>query len=328
MPSDFIKKIFKLNDKASFEKLAIKLFLYQSANNPIYKKYISSIGVNPEKISSLNNIPFLPIRFFKTNKVLCSGLKTSKVFRSSGTTSSIRSSNYITDLSLYEKSILTSFKNIYGNPDYYRILALMPSDVENKDSSLSYMLNFLIKESRNNESGFYNDKTEKLSELLTRKDNKKTIIFGLSYALLDFTFGKSFSLKNTIIIETGGMKGRRKELLRKELHIELCKSFGVEKIHSEYGMSELLSQSWSTGAGIFQSPSWKKIFIRDPYDPFSWQAPYQSGGINIIDLANVHSCAFIETEDIGISHMNDSFEILGRLDNSEIRGCNLMENGH
>lgn len=324
MVQEFRKNIFAVKDPDSFEKLAVELFMYQSEYNPIYKKYILSLKINPEKIHKLSNIPFLPVVFFKTARVLCSGLHETKVFRSSGTTGSTRSSNYIPDLSLYEKSILLSFINFYGEPENYRILAVMPSAIDKDDSSLAHMLNVLIKKSNHPDSGFYLNNTGKLFELLNKPAEKKTILFGLSYALLNFASGKSFRLKNTIVVETGGMKGRRKELLRKELHSELNKAYGITKIHSEYGMSELFSQSWSNGDGIFNSPPWKKIFIRDPYDPFSRQKHGQSGGINIIDLANIHSCAFIETKDIGVLYPDDSFEVLGRLDNSDLRGCNLM----
>ncbi|MFC2118570.1 acyl transferase [Bacteroidota bacterium] len=320
------EKIFTLDNAISFEKLALDLFLYQSANNPVYKKFISSIGCRPDYVKKLKDIPFLPIEFFKSHKILCSGHKHIKKFYSSRTTGNIPSINYVTDLNLYEESILKSFMLFYGHPEKYCIMALMPSPKENPDSSLIHMVKFLIDKSKHPQSGFYLNNEEKLADLIekTKGKKQKTIIIGLSYALLDFIDLFRINSENVIIIETGGMKGQRKEMVKTELHLELSKGFGITNIHSEYSMSELFSQSWSKGSGFFYSPPWKKIIIRDPYDPFYYPGINKSGGINIIDLANIYSCAFIETRDLGKVYKNGSFEVLGRFDNSDIRGCNLL----
>lgn len=324
MIPEFREKIFTIKDATTFNKLALDLFYYQADNNPVYKKFINSSGINIKDIRNISNIPFLPVDFFKTHKVLCEKHDVIHHFHSSGTSSDTVSVNYISDLDLYVKSFIKSFEIFYGNPAKYMFLALMPSFTEKKNSSLAYMVNKFIEISSYSESGFYLNNTNNLVDILKKEANINTILFGLSFALLDLTDNFNMDIKSTIVIETGGMKGKRREILRKELHSELCKKLGVSVIHSEYGMSELFSQAWSNGHGIFKSPPWMKILIRDPYDPYSYQKTGQSGGINIIDLANINTCAFIATKDIGVSKEDDTFEILGRFDNSDLRGCNLM----
>jgi len=281
---------------------------------------------NPININDINKIPFLPISFFKTKKIL-SVDKFEKVFYSSGTTTKSRSKHFISDLKLYQESFINNFRLNYGDINQYTIIALLPNYYENKDSSLIYMVERLIKLTKSNESGFYLDDYSKLSKKLIEleiKNNRKTILIGVPYALLDLIDFNQFQLNNTIIMETGGMKGKRKEMVRKELHEKLKLGFGVKKIHSEYGMTELLSQAYSKGDGVFKTPSWMKVFIRDINDAQNLDFNKKSGAINIIDLANYNSCSFIATDDMGKLVNDDEFEVIGRIDNSDVRGCNLL----
>tara|TARA_B100000482_G_scaffold137530_1_gene100754 strand:+ start:395 stop:1255 length:861 start_codon:yes stop_codon:yes gene_type:complete len=281
---------------------------------------------NPININEINKIPFLPISFFKTKKIL-SVDKFEKVFYSSGTTTKSRSKHFISDLKLYQESFINNFRLNYGDINQYTIIALLPNYYENKDSSLIYMVERLIKLTKSNESGFYLDDYSKLSKKLIEleiKNNRKTILIGVPYALLDLIDFNQFQLNNTIIMETGGMKGKRKEMVRKELHEKLKLGFGVKKIHSEYGMTELLSQAYSKGDGVFKTPSWMKVFIRDINDAQNLDFNKKSGAINIIDLANYNSCSFIATDDMGKLVNDDEFEVIGRIDNSDVRGCNLL----
>ena len=318
--------IFNINSDKEFNEIALQIFHYQAKNNVVYKEYLNYLNTDVNKIESIDRIPFMPIEFFKTHKIITDNLETTKIFKSSGTGFSGRSSHYVSDIKLYEQSFNEGFKYFYGNIKDYCILGLLPSYVENGDSSLIYMVESLIKQSENTESGLYLNNYNELIKVATRLEsqNKKYIILGVSYALLDIAESNSLNLKNAIIMETGGMKGRRKELPKEELHKILIDSFGVKAIHSEYGMTELLSQAYSFGNGIFKTPSWMKIFVRDIYDPFTYMEKGKSGGINIIDLANINSCCFIETKDLGRVHPDNSFSILGRFDNSDIRGCNLL----
>jgi hypothetical protein len=274
----------------------------------------------------LKEIPFLPIQFFKSHKVLSSQKPIERTFSSSGTTGSITSKHYITDISFYEKSFRKGFEQFYGNIEDYVILALLPSYLEREGSSLIYMVDALIKQSNHKESGFYLNNLSELNETLLKLESqgKQTLLIGVSFALLDFIETYSFKLKYTLVMETGGMKGRRKELVRSELHSILKQGFGVENIHSEYGMTELLSQAYSRGDGIFECPNWMKVFVRDPEDALTILDPKKTGGINVIDLANVNSCSFIATQDLGKINQDGTFEIVGRFDHSDIRGCNLM----
>ena len=281
---------------------------------------------DPTDVNEINKIPFLPISFFKTKKILSTD-NFEKVFYSSGTTTNSRSKHFISSLKLYQKSFINNFKLNYSDITQYTILALLPNYYDNKDSSLIYMIEKLIKLSKSKESGFFLDDYINLSKKLIELDAKKerkTILIGVPYALLDMINFNQFQLNNTIIMETGGMKGRRKEMVRTELHEKLKRGFGVSKIHSEYGMTELLSQAYSKGDGIFKTPSWMKVIIRDINDAQNLDFNKKSGAINIIDLANYNSCSFIATDDMGKYINNDEFELIGRVDNSDIRGCNLL----
>lgn len=321
----FSKKLHLFNNK-NFDNYALEVFRYQAVNNEVYNNYLSLLHVEHNSIKKIEQIPFLPIQFFKTHKVLSLKNKIQQIFLSSSTTGMIQSKHYITDIQLYEESYLEGFRYFYGNIKEYIILALLPNYLERKGSSLVYMVDDLIKKTNSNESRFYLDNLKDLSVKLTDLDrkNKKILLIGVSYALLDLIELKDFNLKNTIIMETGGMKGRRKEMVKEELHQLLCKGFGVGKIHSEYGMTELLSQAYSKGDGIFKTPPWMRVLTRDTEDALTILPQNRTGGINIIDLANINSCSFIATQDLGKTFADGTFEILGRFDNSDIRGCNLM----
>ena len=319
-------KIFSIQSSGDFETLAFEVFQYQANNNKTYSKYINQLGIIPGSINRLDQIPFLPIEFFKTHKIITGKDISGKIFTSSGTTGSGTSKHYVTDISFYGESFTRTFQYFYGNPEQYCILALLPSYLEREGSSLIYMMDHLIKKSNNTESGFYLDKLNTLAEkiILLHKQNQKILLFGVSFALLNIAEKYKPDLSGQIVMETGGMKGRREEITREELHKVLNKAFNTKVIHSEYGMTELLSQAYSGGDGIFHAPPWMKIQIRDSYDPLSYVKKGQSGGINVIDLANYNSCSFIETQDLGRLLPNGGFEVLGRFDSSEMRGCNLM----
>ncbi len=319
------KRIYEISNNNEFENLALEIFEYQFKNNEIYRSFCSLLNRKPRRINSLEQIPFLPIEFFKTKKILSDKRIPQITFSSSGTTGSSTSKHHVTDLRLYEKSFMNAFRKFYGEPSDYIFLALLPSYLERKGSSLIYMADHLIKSSKQHESGFYLDDLDSLSEKLISLDSngKKVFLIGVSFALLNLVEKKQFNLQNTIIMETGGMKGRRKEMIREELHAHLKKGFGVDHIHSEYGMTELLSQAYSTGMGIFDCPPWMQVIIRDPEDALSLLPEGKTGGLNIIDLANINSCSFIATQDLG-RIKNEGIEILGRFDNSDVRGCNLL----
>ena len=318
--------IFDINSEAAFTKKALELFKFQFEENPVYRSFCDLLYKHPSDVQKLEDIPFLPIEFFKTHKVVSSTKEIQHTFTSSGTTGSEVSQHHVADLNLYRTSFQKGFSHVYGNIEDYTVLALLPSYLEREGSSLVYMVEDMIQESKHPKSGFYlNDLGALKQTLLELEENgQKTILIGVSYALLDLVEFYQFDLKHTIIMETGGIKGRRKELIKSELHAILKKGFGLKKIHSEYGMTELLSQAYSKGEGLFSTPPWMKVFIRDPEDALSILPADKSGGINIIDLANVHSCAFIATQDLGKIHENGTFEVLGRFDQSDIRGCNLM----
>jgi phenylacetate-coenzyme A ligase PaaK-like adenylate-forming protein len=318
--------IFTISSQKQFEKIALKVFRYQHENNIVYKGFCDFLKVEKGNVKSLEQIPFLPIQFFKSHEVVSDNNPIQETFTSSGTTGMITSKHLITDVSLYEESYRNAFSEFYGNIEDYAVLALLPSYLERKGSSLIYMVEDLIKLSNNPDSGFYLNDYKALIKMLIELDNsgQNVLLIGVTYALLDLIEQQQFQLKNTIIMETGGMKGRRKEIIREELHEILCKGFGVSSIHSEYGMTELLSQAYSLGNGIFECPNWMNILIRDTEDALSYVAPGKTGGINVIDLANINSCSFIATQDLGKKYPNNSFEVLGRFDNSDIRGCNLM----
>lgn len=318
--------IFSISNKKQFEKIALKVFRFQYDNNVVYREFCQYLNVEKQDVKSLQQIPFLPIQFFKSHDVLSSEEKIQETFTSSGTTGMTTSRHLITDVTLYEESYRKAFSEFYGNIENYAVLALLPSYLDREGSSLIYMVDDLIKLSNHPESGFYLNNYDELIQKLLELDNagENIILIGVTYALLDLIEKQNFQLKNVIIMETGGMKGRRKEMIREELHDLLCKGYGVDAIHSEYGMTELLSQAYSLGHGVFECPNWMQILIRDTEDALSYIENGKTGGINVIDLANINSCSFIATQDLGKKKPNNSFEVLGRFDNSDIRGCNLM----
>ena len=325
--------IFTISSQKQFEKIALKVFRFQYENNLVYQEFCDFLNTDVQKVKSLEQIPFLPIQFFKSHDVVSSTDAIQDVFASSGTTGMITSKHLVTDTSLYEQSYRTAFSQFYGNIEDYVVLALLPSYLERSGSSLIYMVKDLIELSNNEDSGFYLNNYDELIAKLVSLDNagKNVILIGVTYALLNLVEKQKFQLKNTIIMETGGMKGKRKEMIREELHEILCDGFGVSSIHSEYGMTELLSQAYSLGNGIFECPSWMQILIRDTEDALKYVENGKTGGINVIDLANINSCSFIATQDLGKKYSHQpagrqagSFEVLGRFDNSDIRGCNLM----
>ena len=319
-------RIFNIQNKQEFKALSLAVFKHQFKNNKVYRSFCDLLFVHPSSISTIEEIPFLPIQFFKSRKVLSSLDEIQETFKSSGTTGSSTSKHLVTNINLYKESYLKGFAHFYGNIEEYTVLALLPNYLERQGSSLVFMVADLIEKSKKVESGFYLDNIQELANKLLElnRNGQKTLLIGVSFALLDLIEMQQFNLKNTIIMETGGMKGRRKELVREELHTILQNGFGVTEIHSEYGMTELLSQGYSKGNGVFETPPWMKILTRDTEDALSINASGKNGGINVIDLANYNSCSFIATQDLGKVYENETFEIIGRFDNSDIRGCNLM----
>ena len=318
--------IFAISSQKQFEKIALKVFRYQYENNIVYREFCELLNTDSHKVKSLEQIPFLPIQFFKSHNVVSNTNAIEETFTSSGTTGTITSKHLVTDASIYEESYRKGFSQFYGNIENYVVLALLPSYLEREGSSLIYMVEDLIRLSNHSESGFYLHNHDELIKKLIELDQagQNVILIGVTYALLDLIEKQQFQLQNTIIMETGGMKGKRKEMIREELHQQLCEGFGVSVIHSEYGMTELLSQAYSLGEGVFECPSWIQILIRDTEDALTYIPQGKTGGINVIDLANINSCSFIATQDLGKKNPNNSFEVLGRFDSSDIRGCNLM----
>jgi len=318
-------KIFTISSPEEFNTLALEVFQFQYKNVKVYREFCDLLKTSPTSINQAKDIPFLPISFFKSHQIIAEHTISEKVFTSSGTTGNTTSKHLVANLSLYEESFTKAFKHFFGTIEEITILALLPSYLEQGSSSLVYMVDELIKQSNSPHSGFYLHNTSDLIAKLEflEQTNQKTILLGVSYALLDLIEEKQFQLKNTFIMETGGMKGRRKEMIKEELHALLKKGFGVNEIYSEYGMTELLSQGYSKGNGIFSCPPWMKIFTRDTEDAQTYISG-KTGGINVIDLANLYSCSFIATQDLGKNYKDGSFEILGRFDDSDIRGCNLM----
>lgn len=308
----------------SFEKRALRLFQIQSQKCDVYGKYLDLINVDSSQVFQIEQIPFLPIQFFKNQKILSTNSEAQIIFSSSGTSGKSTSKHYVSDVSIYEQSFLSAFKQFYGSVEDYRVIALLPSYLEREGSSLVYMCDQLIKKSKHPQSGFYLNNLDQLKEILQNNTDKKTLLIGVSYALIDLVEKGAIKLQNTIVMETGGMKGKRKEMIREELHQILKDGFGLDKIHSEYGMTELLSQAYSKGDGIFESPDWMRVVARSTDDPLSVLGDNISGGLNIIDLANINSCAFIATQDLGKTLGNNQFEVLGRFDHSDVRGCNLL----
>jgi hypothetical protein len=345
MSCEWHDKIFSVGQHG-FAQLALAIFQFQYTNNPVYRSYVNAIGVKPGKVDKIEKIPFLPISFFKTDQIKTGEFNEQIIFESSGTTQTVPGRHYIKDLSIYTDSLTGGFETRYGSPGEWCILGLLPSYLERNNSSLVYMVDSLIKQSGHGQSGFYLYDHEKLKRtLLSLEGSKqKTLLIGVTYALLDFAEQFPMKLEYTTIMETGGMKGRKKELTRMEVHEQLQKAFNKNDIHSEYGMTELLSQAYSQKEGRFHCPSWMKVMIRDEEDPlsvlvqrFETVAQMSSefrvqsnkpegmpGAINVIDLANVYSCSFIATDDVGRLYADDSFEVLGRMDSSDLRGCSLL----
>lgn len=317
-------KIFTLED-TGFESFALALFQFQSRQNPVYRAYIDLLAIDPLAVTSASQIPFLPIDFFKTHKVMCTTFEPELVFESSGTTQTTPGRHYVKDASLYRESMKRTFRHYFGRPCDWCILGLLPSYLERQNSSLVYMVSELIRMSDHPDSGFYLNDHERLHDTLTRlqSSDRKILLVGVTFALLDFAEKYPSRLTNTVVIETGGMKGRRNELPREQVHSILKAAWNLEAIHSEYGMTELLSQAYSVRDGIFRCPPWMKVFVREEDDPFI-VCKQGRGLINVIDLANIYSCAFIATDDVGRVYSDESFEVLGRRDNSDLRGCSLL----
>jgi hypothetical protein len=326
LSSHITERIFSVKNEQEFNELALEIFRYQYHNNKVYREFIGYLDIPVRDIVRYVDIPCLPIEFFKHHKVVSGEKETELHFKSSGTTGIQPSTHYLQDAGLYHKSFLNGFRYFYGKPDDYVILGLLPSYLERQHSSLVYMVSHLIESSQNLLSGFFPDDYHRLDNILEKacRCGKKIMLLGVSYALLDFCESFPQRLHGHIVMETGGMKGRRNEMTREELHRILTEGFGVENIHSEYGMTELLSQGYSKGNGIFKAPPWMKVMARDCEDPFQNITQGRTGGINIIDLANVYSCSFLATQDLGKVNDDGGFEVLGRFDASDVRGCNLM----
>ncbi len=325
-------KVFSINP-GEFEALSLEIFHFQHGNNRVYRGFCDALGVVLQAVKTLEQIPFLPISLFKTHTICTTDYEPEAVFESSGTTGSVNSRHFVKDLSLYHESFFSTFKTFYGDPKQWCILALLPAYLERQNSSLVVMADALIRESNHPQSGFYLYDHEALAAVLRELElrGQKTILLGVTFALLDFSAEYPMALKNTIVLETGGMKGRRKEMTRDEVHQFLKERMGVESIHAEYGMTELLSQAYSSGNGIYYPPAWMKMMIREEDDPLKVHATAmdvrkttRSGVLNVIDLANIYSCSFIATDDMGKLYEDGSFEVLGRIDHSDIRGCSLM----
>jgi len=331
MTCEWHDKIFSAG-KDGFKELALEIFHFQYNSNPVYHSYTDALRIKPADVNEIEKIPFLPVGFFKTDDVRSGKFNADIIFKSSGTTQTANSRHYVKDISIYKESFSRAFEDMYGKINEWCILGLLPSYLEKGDSSLVYMVDSLIKQSQHSQSGVYLYEHEKLKDTLISLENsgQKTLLIGVTYALLDFAEEFPINLKHTIVMETGGMKGRRKELTRIEVHEQLKKAFSVNEIHSEYGMTELLSQAYAKKEGRFQCPSWMRVLIRDDEDPLSVSVPRFetvtpiAGAINIIDLANVYSCSFIATDDVGKLYHDGSFEVLGRMDGSDLRGCSLL----
>ncbi len=319
-------KIFNIESENSFLDISLEVFRFQYYNNAVYRAFCDYLHVNPNQIEQYTQIPFLPVEFFRNKKIISGDKAVQTVFSSSGTTGNESSFHHVCDTALYEESFLNAFSRFYGPPSDFCILALLPSYLERGNSSLVYMADKLIALSKHEKSGFYLYDLKRLNEnlLQLREKGQKTILLGVTYAMLDLVAAYPISFPDLIVMETGGMKGRRREMIREELHDILCEGFGVDMIHSEYGMTELLSQAYSRGNGIFETPPWMRVLIRDSNDPLSLLSAGKTGGITIIDLANLYSCAFIGVQDLGRLLPGGGFEVLGRFDRSQMRGCNLL----
>jgi phenylacetate-coenzyme A ligase PaaK-like adenylate-forming protein len=320
------EKIFAVTNDNEFTSLAMEIFHYQSEKVPVYRDFISHLKINPSTIKDISEIPFLPVELFKSHEIIVKNKKPEIIFESSSTTGSIPSRHFVADVKIYETSFLKGFRHFYDDPSQFCILALLPSYLARGGSSLVYMAEKLIRLSGHPESGFYLNEHEKLISVIKelKKSGQPVLLLGVSFALLELAEKYNEDLEGIIVMETGGMKGRRKEMIREDLHGFLKQRFNLNSIHSEYGMTELLSQAYSHGQGVFHTPPWLKVLIRDTYDPLHLLEAGNTGCMNIIDLANIYSCSFISCSDLGRLNQDGSFEVLGRIDNSDIRGCNLM----
>lgn len=324
MKGEWNYKILNITDQ-DFEKLALELFHFQYKENPVYRAYVNVLELNTGNIKSIEQIPFLPISFFKTHEIKTTDFTAEMIFESSGTTASTNSKHFIKNKDWYTEVSTTVFEKFYGPIQDWCIIGLLPSYLERNNSSLVFMVNSLIEKSNHPKSGFYLNEYEHLFKTLNEVEinHQKALLIGVTFALLDFAEKYKMKLNSTVIMETGGMKGRRPEMIRDDVHSILKKAFGVSVIHSEYGMTELLSQAYSYGNGIYKSTPWMKVLLRDDEDPFAIKKS-GNGVINVIDLANIYSCCFIATDDIGKLYADGSFEVLGRLDGTDLRGCSLL----
>ena len=320
------QQVFGISNREEFDLAALQIFRHQVENGSVYKEFIAGMRIDIEKVNHVEQIPFLPVEFFKSHTIVSNSDAADVIFSSSGTTGIITSRHVVTDVSWYQESFCSAFELFYGDIEKYTILALLPSYLEREGSSLIYMAEDLIKQSNNPDSGFYlYNYSELYHQLKKQQQNKKpTLLIGVTFALLDFVEQYRIDFPELIVMETGGMKGRRKEMLKEELHATLKEKLNIHTVYSEYGMTELLSQGYSLQNGLFQTPPWMRILIRDTNDPFTYLSPNKMGGINVIDLANINSCSFIATQDLGKLHPDNYFELMGRFDNSDIRGCNLL----
>lgn len=321
-----IPPIFSIRNEEEFSKAALDIFRHQAANCVPYSQFIANLNIDPDQVKDVQHIPYLPISFFKSHRIVSNTNEEEIIFSSSGTTGMVQSRHFVTDLKLYDQSFNQAFEQFYGKVEGACLLALLPSYLERDGSSLIYMVDALLKQSKHPDSGYFLHNHEDLYHKLTALKNagQQTILIGVTYALLDFLELYQLDFPELIVMETGGMKGKRKEMVREELHEILKSGFGVNAIHSEYGMTELLSQAYSSGNGIFDFPNWMRVVLRDTNDPLTLLNADQTGGINVIDLANINSCSFIATQDLGRLLPGGSFEVLGRFDNADIRGCNLL----
>jgi hypothetical protein len=321
---EFVNNIFSVTPE-NFPTETLQIFTEQYKSNIVYRNWIDALHIQPHAIQTVNDIPYLPISFFKTHNVVTGRFEPEVIFKSSGTTQTINSRHLVKDIEVYKQSFIKGFKHFYGDINEWCIIGLLPSYLERTGSSLVMMVDELIKQSQHTESGFYLYDFAKLANKLQQLESRqqKTLLIGVTFALLDFAEQFPMKLDHTIIMETGGMKGRRKEMIRQEVHDILTQRLGVEKIHSEFGMTELLSQGYSYGDGIFKTVPWMKVLIRDEDDPLTIKQKGR-GLINVIDLANIYSCSFTATDDVGTLYEDGTFEVLGRFDNSDVRGCSLM----
>jgi hypothetical protein len=320
------ERILTVYNTTGFNELALEVFRFQYENCVVYREFADALSRNPGNVNRVADIPFIPVEFYQTREVICSGMEPVIEFQSSGTTGSMHGRHLLADPDLYDLSLIKGFSQVYGNPAAFTFAALTPGPEEKPHSSLIYMIAKLMHQNRKHRHGFFLNDTESLKSRLSGYEPApgKTMLIGLTYALLDFAEMYPGDYPGLIIVETGGMKGRRKEITRTELHCRLKEAFSSAVIHSEYGMTELLSQAWSKQDGIFSTPPWMKVMIREVNDPFCCSQPGRTGGISIIDLANLYSCSFIATQDLGRVKEDGRFEVLGRFDSSDLRGCSLM----